>query len=70
MIDTLIWIAAWGLMGLLGLALALASGVLLYALGLWARLIGQVLLSLALGTLAILRSVLRGLIALQTTAKN
>lgn len=65
MTDTLIWIAAWALMGLLALALALASGVLLYALGLWARFIGQVLRSIALAMLAVLRWVLRGLIALQ-----
>lgn len=70
MTDTLIWISALALAGLLGLALALAGGVLLYALGLWARFIGQVLRSVALAMLAALRWVLRGLIALQQRAKH
>lgn len=35
MTDTLMFVAAWALLGLLAVCLVFACGVLLYALGLW-----------------------------------
>lgn len=65
MMDLLILMAAWVLMALLVLALALAVGVLLYALGLWVGFFAQVWRVLALGVLGLVRFFLLGVMAWQ-----
>lgn len=58
------------MMALLVLALALAVGVLLYALGLWVVFFAQVWRVLTLGVLGLVRCFLLGVMALQSHVRR